>query len=208
MTLAQPDTDELMRRSAAGDRAARGPLLQRHRQRLRRMVAARLDPRLATRVDPSDVVQEVLAEADRRLDDYLRRRPIAFYPWLRQMVWEKLVEEHRRHVRAARRTVTREAEIGLPDGSVHQLAERLLDPGTGPSAALQRREVAERVRAALQALPDADREVLVLRYVERLSAQEVGEVLGLSEAAAKKRALRALRRLRDALGGGNGGGSC
>src|SRR5215470_6717040 len=99
MTPTTPDTEELLRRSQAGDRDARGALLQRHRKRLRRMVALRLDRRLASRLDPSDVVQDVLAAADRRLDEYLSERPLPFYPWLRQIAWDRLVYEHRRHVR-------------------------------------------------------------------------------------------------------------
>jgi RNA polymerase sigma-70 factor (ECF subfamily) len=165
------------------------------------MVACRMDPRLAARFDPSDVVQESLAEADRRLDDYLRERPLPFYPWLRQLAWERLVEQHRRHLRASRRSVLREEAESpvLFSGSALELAERLLDSGQGPSAALQREELRERVRAALDALPEGDREVLTLRYLEQLKAREVGDVLGLSESAAKKRVLRALERLRDLL---------
>ncbi|HEV3445403.1 MAG TPA: sigma-70 family RNA polymerase sigma factor [Gemmataceae bacterium] len=206
MTQAGPDTEELLRRVDEGDGAARGELLQRQRSRLRRMVACRMDPRLAARLDPSDVVQETLAEADRRLEGYLDERPLPFYPWLRQLAWDRLVEQHRRHLRAARRSVLREqAEApGLPDSSVWQLADRLLDSGQGPSAALQRGELRQQVRAALDALTEPDREVLVLRYLEQLSAREVGAVLGFSEAAAKKRALRALQRLRDALKHDNG----
>jgi RNA polymerase sigma-70 factor (ECF subfamily) len=199
MTQAPPDTEELLRRAGHGDRRARGALLQRHRGRLRRMVALRMDPRLAARVDPSDVVQETLAEADRRLDGYLRERPLPFYPWLRQLAQDRLIEQHRRHVRAGRRSVTREeAEApGLSAASALELAERLLSPAESPSAALQRQELADRARAALDVLPEPDREVLVLRYLEQLPAREVGSVLGVSEAAAKKRALRALQRLRD-----------
>src|SRR5262249_53853380 len=63
MTGSEPDTEELLRRAGAGDWQARGAVLQQQRQRLRRMVAARLDPRLGARVDASDVVQEALAEA-------------------------------------------------------------------------------------------------------------------------------------------------
>jgi RNA polymerase sigma-70 factor (ECF subfamily) len=201
MTQAPPDTEELLRRAGHGDCRARGALLEHHRGRLRRMVALRMDPRLAARVDPSDVVQEALVEADRRLDGYLRERPLPFYPWLRQLAQDRLIEQHRRHVRAGRRTVTREeAEAPrLSAASALELADRLLAPGDSPSAALQRQELGERVRAALEALPEADREVLVLRYLEQLPAREVGCVLGLSEAAAKKRALRALQRLRDLL---------
>jgi RNA polymerase sigma-70 factor (ECF subfamily) len=63
---------------------------------------------LAARLDPSDIVQEVLAEADRRLDDYLRQQPLPFYAWLRQLAWDRLADAHRRHVLARRRSVTRE----------------------------------------------------------------------------------------------------
>jgi RNA polymerase sigma-70 factor, ECF subfamily len=209
MTALEPDTEELLRRSAAGDPAARGALLQRHRGRLRRMVAVRLDGRLAARLDPSDVVQEALAEADRRLDEYARDRPLPFYPWLRQLAADRLAEAHRRHLRAARRDVRREeaAAAGLPDASAEELAERLLARGAGPSEAARRQELRGRVRAALQALPEAEREVLALRHLEGLSAAEAAAVLGVSEAAVKSRALRAMQRLRGLLGDQSGEGS-
>lgn len=194
MTDAPPDTEELLRRTGAGDRDARGALLQRHRGRLRRMIALRLDPRLAARVDPSDVVQEVLAEADHRLDRYVHTRPLPFYPWLRQLAWDRLADQHRRHLRAGRRSVRREegAAWNLSDTSVEELAQRMVAPGDNPSAGLHRQEQRDRVRAALEAMPEQDREVLVLRYLEELSARDVGAVLGVTEGAAKKRALRAL----------------
>jgi RNA polymerase sigma-70 factor (ECF subfamily) len=201
MSSAADDTDELLRRAGTGDRSARGELLQRYRDRLRRMVAFRIDPRLTARVDPSDVVQEALGEADRRLDEYLRRRPLPFYPWLRQLAWDRLVEQHRRHLHAGRRSVRRE-EVkppALSGASALELADRLVDSGQAPSAEVQREELRKRVRVVLEDMGEADREVLVLRYLEQLSASEVGTVLGVTEAAAKKRALRALRRLRDAL---------
>src|SRR4051794_10800729 len=94
----KPDTDHLLDRAAAGDVAARQRLLERHRPRLRRMVALRLDQRLRARVDPSDVVQEALFDADQELSDYLKRRPIPFYPWLRQLAWDRLIDLNRRHI--------------------------------------------------------------------------------------------------------------
>src|SRR5438477_511720 len=100
----EPDTEQLLARVARGDDSARGLLLQRHRARLRRMIALRLDPRLRARVDPSDVLQESLAEADQKLSDYARRRPLPFYPWLRQLAWECMTRLHRRHIQAGRRS--------------------------------------------------------------------------------------------------------
>jgi len=75
-----PDTEQLLERAKAGEKAAVNELMTRHRKRLRHMVAVRMDSRLARRVDPSDVVQETLAEAAVKLPDYLLNRPIPFYP--------------------------------------------------------------------------------------------------------------------------------
>jgi RNA polymerase sigma-70 factor (ECF subfamily) len=198
-TRPEPDTDALLTAASQGDGPARGQLLERHRPRLRRMVAVRLDRRLAARLDPSDVVQETLAEAARRLDDYLRDPPLPFYPWLRQLAGERLADAHRRHVRAGRRSVTREEPPDLPGESAWELADRLLVVGEGPSAGLRREERRARVRAALDRLPERDREVLVLRHLEQLSTAETAEVLGCSNGAIKVRLLRALQRLRDLL---------
>jgi RNA polymerase sigma-70 factor (ECF subfamily) len=195
------DTDHLLERVAAGDEAARDLLLQRYRHRLRRMVVVRFDPRLAARVDPSDVVQETLAEAAARLDDYLRRRPLPFYPWLRQMAQRRLIHLYRWHVQARRRSVTREeAPAGLPDRSALALAERLFGRQSSPSAGLRRQERREQVRAALAALPEQDREVLVLRILEGLPTREAAAVLQISEVAVRSRQVRALERLKALLG--------
>jgi RNA polymerase sigma-70 factor (ECF subfamily) len=199
-SLSQADTEELLRLVARGDRAARGPLLQRHSGRLRRMIDLRLDPRLRARVDPSDVLQESLAEADRKLSDYARRRPLPFYPWLRRLAWEHLAQLHRRHVRARRRSVRREEPPQLPDESCLRLADRLAARGSSPSAGLRRDELRGRVQGALARLGEADREVLVLRYLEDLAPREIAAVLGVTEAAVKMRQLRALQRLRELLG--------
>jgi hypothetical protein len=62
-----PDTEELIRRVAANDRQATALLLDRHRERLRRMIAVHFDQRMGARVDPSDIVQEVLVKANAKL---------------------------------------------------------------------------------------------------------------------------------------------
>src|SRR5689334_19258210 len=148
------EQDELLRRAGRGEAAARQRLLAMHRDRLRRMVAVRMDRRLAARVDPSDVVQEALAEAGCRLDEYLRDPPMPFYPWLRHLAWERLVDLHRRHVRARRRSIDREEPPGAgPNGDpAAALADRLTASGTSPSGRLIRAELRERVRAGLEAL--------------------------------------------------------
>jgi RNA polymerase sigma-70 factor (ECF subfamily) len=198
MSPSAPDTDDLLTRTVQGDAAARNQLLARHRERLRKMVAWRLDRQLSARIDPSDVVQEVLADADRKLPEYLRDRPLAFYPWLRQLAEDRLVELHRRHVQAKRRSVSR--ELPLPEESAWELAGRLFARGSNPSARLRRRELRERIQAALARLGERDREVLILRHLEQLAVRDIAAVLGISEGAVKVRHVRALHRLRALLG--------
>jgi RNA polymerase sigma-70 factor (ECF subfamily) len=190
-----PDSRELLK-SATTNAEARGELLDRYRDRLKRMVAVRLDPRLAPRIDPSDVVQDALAEADAKLDRYLLDRPLPFYPWLRQIAWERVVHLHRRHIGARRRSVGREEGISLSDRSAAELAERLFAHGSSPSQKMLRDELRAKVRAAIDSLADTDREVLVLRHLEQLSVAETAEVLGVSVGTVKMRHVRALARLR------------
>lgn len=201
MAPVHPDTDELLHQAAQGEADARGRLLDRHRDRLGKMIACRLDRRLAARVDPSDVVQEVLAEATRKLDRYLAERPLPFYPWLRELAWEHLATLHRRHVRTQKRSVRREEPefLLLPDESAAELAQRLVASGTSPSQRLLGEELRERMQRALLDLPQRDREVLVLRHLEQLSVADTAEVLGISSGAVKVRNLRALERLRNLL---------
>jgi RNA polymerase sigma-70 factor, ECF subfamily len=195
------ETDELIRAAARGDGAARQQLIALHRERLRRMVAVRMDRRLAPRLDPSDVVQEALAEAARHLDEYLHEPPLPFYPWLRQFAWQQLRHLHRHHVDARRRSVAREEpwELPLPDRSALDLARRLLASGTSPSRRLIRDELRAHVQDALARLDPRDREVLVLRYLEGLTTDEIAAVLGIRAGAVKMRHLRALERLRGLL---------
>jgi len=195
------DTETLVECAKDGDAVAKQQLFERHRDQLRRMIAVRLDPRLAARLDPSDVVQDALAEAATRLDEYFEKRPMPFYPWLRRLAWEKLVELHRTHIRSQKRSVTREEDfrMQLNDESAVTLARRLASGGTSPSMRLVRQEMLDRVHKALERLSANDREVLVLRHLEQLSTEQVAVVLGISATAARTRHFRAVRRLHDML---------
>jgi RNA polymerase sigma-70 factor (ECF subfamily) len=176
------DTEQLLDRVAKGESSAAATLLDRHRQRLRRMVQLRIDPRLAARIDPSDVVQEALGEAHRRLPQFAAERPIPFYPWLRRIAWERLLQMRRHHLQAKRRSVMREDVLPLSGKSEILLAERLA-AASSPSEQLVRREMCQRVRRAIAELPDNDREVIVLKHLEELSFQEAAAVLEIGTAA-------------------------
>jgi RNA polymerase sigma-70 factor (ECF subfamily) len=198
----QPETRDLLARAEQGEAAAVERLLTVHREPLRRMISARLDPALAARVDASDIVQDVLLEAHKRLNDYLRNPAMPFQLWLRHIAKDHVIDAHRRHRQAQRRSMDREQPLVpavLADHSSFELAGQLLDQELTPASAAIRHELQHRLNEAIAELEDDDREVILMRHAEQLSNQEVAAALGLTEAAASMRYLRAVRRLRTVL---------
>jgi RNA polymerase sigma-70 factor (ECF subfamily) len=197
-----PETEELLAQARSGDGQAAERLLADQRPRIRRMIELRLDPAIAARVDASDVVQEVLMEASRRLDAYLREPGMPFHLWLRQIAKDRLIDAHRRHRQAQRRGVDREQPLvpaGLKDHSSFELAAQFLDPELTPASAAMKQELERRLHAAIAELSDDDREIILLRHFEQLSNQDVAALHEVTEAAASMRHLRALRRLKELL---------
>jgi RNA polymerase sigma-70 factor (ECF subfamily) len=198
----QPQVDPLLEEARHGQAEAVERLLTDHREPLRRLIGVRLDPALAARVDASDIVQEVLLEAHRRLPDYLKNPAMPFHLWLRHIAKDHIIDAHRRHRQAQRRSLDREQPIVpsvLADHSSYELAGQLVDPELTPASEAMRREMQRRLDAAIAVLDEDDREILLLRHREQLANQEVARALGLSEAAASMRYLRAVRRLREIL---------
>lgn len=196
---------ETLRRAAAGDAGALGEVFSRHRRRLRGMVQLRLDRRLQGRIDPSDVLQEAYLEVARGLADYLKNPQIPFYLWLRFIAGRKLQALHRHHLGTAARDAGREVSLhrgALPQASSVSLAEQLLGRYASPSQAALQAELRIRIQEALNGMDPIDREALALRHFEELSNAEVAHVLGIGEAAASHRFVRALRRLKAILAGG------
>ena len=197
-----PGTEALLDRAAAGDRSAWGALLTSHQQRLARVVAFRLDPRLRGRVDADDVLQDAFAEATAHREDYFRGEGVPLFLWLRGVVGNKLLEVHRHHLGTRMRDANLERPIdagrGAGDTSA-ALCAHLTAGQTRPSVAAARGEARARLTDALAAMDPTDREVLALRHFEQLTNAEAAQVLGIQERAAAKRYLRALQRLREIL---------
>src|SRR5262245_46851367 len=205
MALSMSDSSEtrlVLQRASAGDQAGWGELLARHRDRLKRMVALRLDRRLQGRIDPSDVIQESYLEAAARLAEYLQNPSMPFFLWLRFLTGQKLLALHRHHLGTRMRDAEREISLHhgtLPATSSAALAAQLLGHATRPSEAAMRAEMKIRLQEALNGMDPLDREVLALRHFEQLSNAETAKVLGLQESAASKRYVRALKRLKEIL---------
>jgi RNA polymerase sigma-70 factor (ECF subfamily) len=188
------ETQQLLDLAQAGDAASRNKLLQRHREALRRMVGLRMDPALQSRVDASDIVQDVLMEADARLADYLKTAKMPFHVWLRHLARDRIIDVYRRHRGAARRSMDREQALPQTDSSNFAVDRQMT-----PAAAATHHELELRFQQALEKLDDAEREMVLMRHFEQMSNQQVAEALELSEPAASMRYLRAMRKLRALL---------
>src|SRR5579864_3851061 len=195
---------DLLAQAGQGRPQAEDELLALFREPLRRAVELRLDPQLARREDASDIVQKVLFDAHRRLAEYLKDPRMPFHLWLRQMAQDRIIDTYRRHKEAARRSIDHEQPQRPPawtSQSSVQLLGQLMDRERTPASAVLQQELQQKLQAVLKTLDDMDREVILMRYYEQLSNQEIAAALGLTEAAASMRHLRALRRLKEALTG-------
>jgi RNA polymerase sigma-70 factor, ECF subfamily len=192
-----------------GGRHALATLFDQYRDRLRRMVDLRLDPRLRARLDASDVVQEAFLDVARDLDAYLADPKLSPLLWLRLHVGRRLTILHRQHLGTRMRDAGLEISLyrgALPEASSAALASMILGRHTSPTKAAQRAERMLRVQEALNSLDPIDREILALRHFEELGRVEAAQALGITQDAGAKRYFRALRRLKDVLATMPGGG--
>ena len=188
--------------SDAEDPRRVGQLLEEYRPRLARMIDVRLDPSLRGRVDASDIIQEAYVEVSERLPQYMARRDIPFFLWVRFLTSQKLLQVHRRHLAAGMRDARCEVPLqqrGIAGASTITLAGAILDNAGSPSEIAMKGEAREGLIQALGELSDIDREILAMRHFERLSLAETAELLELSESAASRRHVRALGRLQQHL---------
>jgi RNA polymerase sigma-70 factor, ECF subfamily len=196
----QSGDDDLFCRIQAGDSSALATMFDRHRGRLEKMVRLRLHSRLQGRIDPADVLQDAFVDAARRLPEFASNT-LPLFLWLRFLTSQRLQLLHRQHFGPTRNA---EREVSLYSGALPQadsmsLAQQLLGRLTTPSEGAIRVEMQLRVQTALNAMDPIDREVLALRHFEELTNKETAAVLGLQQAAASNRYVRALGRLKEIL---------
>ena len=201
-------TEQLLNQAKGGDASAVNQLMDRHRNSLRQLIRMRLDQKIQKRIDVSDIVQDVLVEANRRLTVYMDNPVMPFHLWLRQIARDRIIDAHRRHRVSARRSVDREQALVAPrgyDNSSMQLAGLLGDNQLTPAAEALQKEMARKVEEAITKLEEKDCEIIVMRHYEQLSNQEIAAILNLTEPAASMRYLRAIRRLKAILNDGSDG---
>jgi len=192
--------DDPIARLRSGDRPAQATLFDRYRDRLRRMVELRLDPRLRARLDASDVVPEVFLDVTRTLDVCLANPRPSPRLWSRLHVGRRLTTLHRQHLGTKMREAGPEIshdQGSLPEASSAVLASMILGRHASPTQAARRAERMPSVQEVPNRLDPIDREALALRHFEQLSRAEAAQLLGTSQEAGANWCFRALKRLKD-----------
>jgi RNA polymerase sigma-70 factor (ECF subfamily) len=175
------------------------PDFERYRSYLRLLAQVHLDPRLRAKLDPSDVVQQTLLEAYQGLAAFRGRSAEEMAGWLRQILLRNLANALR-DFRRDKRDVAREQPLEgwLLDSSA-RLEACLAADQSSPSARAQQQEEAVRLAEALEDLPEAQREVVVLRHFHDWSLHEIGRRVGRSPPAVAGLLHRGLQGLRARL---------
>ena len=177
------------------------PDMEEHRVRLLNLARRNLNPVLARRISPEDVVQETFSAACRRVD-FLENRPdIPVYCKLRKLLFQTLTDLERKHLQSRKRDTYREQEVAdNQDASSPGLDWSMFaDTVTGPLTQIARQDRYELLRKTMDALPEHDREILELRHFDGMSNTECAEALHLTQKAASIRYVRALEHLKKQL---------
>lgn len=194
-------TLQLVRRAQSGDHEALQPLFQRYYERVRRIVRARLGAPLRSRLDSGDIVQEVFISALRGFDRFDMRDEAALIHWL-SVLAENRIRDAADHFGAEKRGDGKVVPLSQPgaSGTIH------VDPvltGPGPAEHAARGEQLARLEAALDALPEDLREIILLRDYAGMDWKAIAEKVGRpSPDAARMAHGKALLRLAELMGEG------
>lgn len=176
-------------------------MFNEHQERLLRMIDVRMPPKLRSRVDSEDVLQEAFAEAYRQLRSGVSSPKYSDFVWLRLIVGQQLVTVYRRYCQTQKRSVERECSIYAqrPDSDPASSSVFLVGQLTSPSVAARRHELQIKMQECLERLSKQDREIISLRNFEQLSNKEVAEELGVTPNAASVMYLRATKKFKEIL---------
>ncbi len=197
------NAEVLLSQALAGSGECFGRLLHVYRNYLKLLVVSQLERKLASRISPSDVVQETFLEANRDFASFRGSTSAEFGAWLRRILVNNLHRVVEQHVFTEKRDVRREISLDALASNLEQSTARLdsilPDPGSSPSGIVQRQELEIELADQLAELPSDYRDVIVLRHIEALPFEKIGQRMERSPGAARMLWLRAIEMLRDRM---------
>ena len=195
------EREELLACARSGDDTALGRLLERYRAYLTLLARLQIGRRLQGKADPADMVQETFLEAARHFAQFRGETEPELTCWLRQILATCLAHLVRRFYGTQARDVRLERTLeDEMDHSSRAIDRGLIAEQSSPSQTAARREQAVLLADALEVLTPDYREVIILRHLEGLTVPEVATRMNRSLDSVEKLWVRALPRLRRALG--------
>lgn len=194
VTAADAATDtgdlDLVRRAQAGDSAAFGELVERHRRSVFRTAVAAL----GSAAEADDVSQEAFVTAFRKLDGF--RGEASFKTWLLTITWRKALDRRQSLLRWVRRVA---APRGGEAGEEVDPIERVPDGAWSQEEALMTAQLQGRLRSLIATLPRRLRDPLLLAGSGEYSYEDIGHVLKIPVGTVKWRVSEARRMLKQKL---------
>jgi RNA polymerase sigma-70 factor (ECF subfamily) len=175
-----PEQEQLIQRAKAGDSQAVSRLYRLHAQMIYRYIAYRVP----TTADAEDLTSEVFMRMLEGLASY-EITSVPFEAWLYRIASHRIADFFRKRSR-------QQTDVELHDS--------VTDDNPLPEDSLQKRQEFRRLRSALSILTQEQQDILILRFMENKSHQEVAEILGKSPSAIRTMQHRALVRLSQLLG--------
>lgn len=194
------DPVQLLAQARQGKGESLGRLLEQYRGYLRLLLRLQIGRRLRAKVDDSDLIQETFLEAHRQFERFRGQSEGELVNWLREILAGSLARVIRYYYKTQRRDLRLEQELAAAfDASSQGMIKNLVAPGSCASSAAVRREQSVLLADALEKLPDAYREVIILSHLEGLSFPEVARKMGRTLDSVKNLWARALAKLRRML---------
>ena len=185
-----------------GGLAAYEELLRRYQPLLTQTARREISPQLEATFGASGVVQETFWKVWQALRDFRGQTEAELVAWMRGILRNVLGGEERK-LHAAKRDVRREERVD-PGASSASPSGPWFDPNPSPGSQAAQHEQLDRLRQALQRLPDDQRLAVLLQKEHELSDEQIGRLLNCSVEAVRMKRVRGLARLRQELGGDDG----
>lgn len=189
--------DQVSRFSSSDDLAA---FIEAHRRQLLSYVDRNIGPALKSRLEPDDIVQEVVISALASPEQFNAegRDPFRL---LCQLAEQRIIDAHRHHVGAKKRSASREVSMDAPagGGDGFGFVDLLVASITSPSQAFSHDQKEFRLQQAIADLNDEQKEILRLRFVEGLPTKDIADRMGKSDGSIRVMLTRTVAQLQEVL---------